>query len=332
LTEHIVALFETESAAAAAERDLEGAGIPTSVVRRYTPTEMEKLEPGSSAAGATETRHSSGGGFWAWLWGEDSDTATTRSAYSTDGNVYDRRARAGNTVLSVMLDDDSLIHQATAILDAHHPLEVDEHTHETEPTVITSGSTVPPETAGKTSLSPSGVDYSTSAVATPATGMGAPSSAAPPVTQESDSLPAGMPGSGRVAPVAPSATGDEVIPLAEEQLEVGKRTVDRGTTRVRRYVVEKPVEQNVTLHGERVTIERRRPVEGTAASGGAFEERTVEVRETEEVPVVGKTARVVEEVAIRKEATERAETVKDTVRREEVEVTGNGVPSQSPRP
>jgi uncharacterized protein (TIGR02271 family) len=101
---------------------------------------------------------------------------------------------------------------------------------------------------------------------------------------------------------------------------------------VQRYVVEKPVEQNVALHGERVTIERRHPVEDTAASGGAFEERTVEVRETEEVPVVGKTARVVEEVAIRKEATERTETVKDTVRREEVEVTGNNVPSQSPGP
>ena len=97
-----------------------------------------------------------------------------------------------------------------------------------------------------------------------------------------------------------------MIPLAEERLEVGKRTVDRGTTRVRRYVVEKPIEQNVTLHGERVTIERRHPVEGTAASGGAFEERTVEVRETEEVPVVGKTARVVKEVGIRKEATSEA--------------------------
>jgi uncharacterized protein (TIGR02271 family) len=96
-------------------------------------------------------------------------------------------------------------------------------------------------------------------------------------------------------------------------------------------VVEKPVEQDVTLRGERVTIERRRPVEGTAAAGGAFEERTVEVRETEEVPVVEKTARVAEEVAIRKEATERTETVKDTVRREEVEVTGNDVSSSARR-
>jgi uncharacterized protein (TIGR02271 family) len=330
LTEHIVALFRTESAAAAAERDLEGVGIPTSVMRRYTPAEMEKLEPESSVAGATETGHSSGGGFWAWLWGEDTDTATTRSAYSTDGDVYDRRARAGNTVLSVMLSDDSLIHQAVTILDAHHPLEIDEHTHETEPTSSTSGSFVQSETAGKTSLSSSGVDYSTSTVATPDAAMAAPSSAAP-VAQESDSLPAAMPGSGGVGSVAKSATGAEVIPLAEEQLEIGKRTVDRGTTRVRRYVVENPVEQNVTLHGERVTIERRHPVEATAASGGAFEERTVEVRETEEVPVVGKTARVVEEVAIRKEATERTETVKDTVRREEVEVTGNDVPARSPR-
>ena len=85
-------------------------------------------------------------------------------------------------------------------------------------------------------------------------------------------------------------------------------------------MVETPVERDVTLHGERVTIERRRPADATA-SGHAFEERTVEVRETEEVPVVEKTARVVEEVAIRKEETERTETVRDKVRREDVEVT-----------
>jgi uncharacterized protein (TIGR02271 family) len=127
----------------------------------------------------------------------------------------------------------------------------------------------------------------------------------------------------------PAGTGDEVIPLAEEQLEVGKRTVDHGTTRVRRYVIDRPVEQNATLHGERVTIERRHPVEGTAATGGAFEERTVEVRESEEVPVVEKTARVVEEVVIRKEATERTETIKDTVRHEEVDVTRVNGPAHS---
>ena len=114
--------------------------------------------------------------------------------------------------------------------------------------------------------------------------------------------------------------------LSEEQLQVGKRTVDRGTTRIRRYVVEKPVEEDVTLRSERVMVERRRPLETAAAPGpGAFEERVVEVRETAEEPVVAKTAQVVEEVVVGREATERTETVKDTVRREEIEVTKDGV-------
>ena len=111
------------------------------------------------------------------------------------------------------------------------------------------------------------------------------------------------------------------IPLAEEQLEVGKRTIDHGTTRVRRYVVEKPVEREVNLHGEKVTIERRRPTDTHAPGAGAFEERTVEVHETEEVPVTEKKARVAEEVVVHKEETDRTETVRDKVRREEVEVT-----------
>jgi uncharacterized protein (TIGR02271 family) len=114
----------------------------------------------------------------------------------------------------------------------------------------------------------------------------------------------------------------EVIPLAEEELQVGKRTVDRGTTKIRRYVVRKPVEESVTLRDETVSVERRRPV--TQGEAGvptdAFEERTVEVHQTAEEPVVNKTARVAEEVVVHKEVTERTETVRDDVRREEVEV------------
>jgi len=53
--------------------------------------------------------------------------------------------------------------------------------------------------------------------------------------------------------------------LAEEQLGIGKRTVDRGTTRIRRYVVEKPVEESVNPRTERVTVERRQPIEGATA-------------------------------------------------------------------
>ena len=123
---------------------------------------------------------------------------------------------------------------------------------------------------------------------------------------------------------AAAGIGEEVIPLSEELLEVEKRAVDRGTTRIRRYVVETPVEQNVTLHAERVTVERRTPIETGVPGSGAFEERVVEVRETAEEPVVAKTARVAEEVVVGREATERTETVRDTVRREEVEVSRDG--------
>ena len=115
---------------------------------------------------------------------------------------------------------------------------------------------------------------------------------------------------------------EEVIPLAEEELQVGKRTVDRGTTRIRRYVVRKPVEESVTLRDETVSVERRRPVTPGEAGvpAGAFEERTIEVHQTAEEPVVNKTARVVEEVVVRKDVTERTETVREDVRREEVDV------------
>lgn len=114
---------------------------------------------------------------------------------------------------------------------------------------------------------------------------------------------------------------DEVIPIVEEQVRVGKRVVGGGTVRVRSYVVERPVEEQVTLREERIEVERH-PVDRAAGTlpEDAFRERTIEVSATSEEAVVSKEARVVEEVGVRKEATERTETVRDTVRRTEVEV------------
>jgi len=287
MTEHLVAVFDTENAADAAARELENAGISTSAIRRYRPDQKEGAATGTSLGRTSETTSASGGGFWAWLLGEEPAAERTRSAYSRDEEWYHRRTHAGNAVLSVMIHDESRIHQAVTILEAHHPVEIEESTDE-EATGSTAGSV-----AQVTAPSPA-----------PTMGSGHPT------------------GAGEAMPESASAASgsEEVIPIAEESIEVGKRTVDRGTARVRRYVVEKPVEREVTLHGERVTVERRRPLD-TAVAGNAFEERTVEVRETEEVPISEKTARVVEEVAVRKEETERTETVRDTVRRDEVEVT-----------
>jgi len=115
--------------------------------------------------------------------------------------------------------------------------------------------------------------------------------------------------------------GEERIPIVEERLRVGKREVGHGRVRIRSYVVETPVHGQVTLHEERVNVERRpvdRPL--TGADEALFQNRVIEATETAEEAVVAKEARVVEEVALRKTAEERTETVRDTVRRTEVEV------------
>jgi len=113
------------------------------------------------------------------------------------------------------------------------------------------------------------------------------------------------------------------VPVVEEQLKVGKREVETsGGVRVRTDIEEKPVEAQVNLREEHVRVERR-PVDRPATQADmnqAQHGRTIEVREKSEQPVVQKEARVVEEVVVGKEATQRTETVRDTVRRTDVDV------------
>jgi uncharacterized protein (TIGR02271 family) len=111
------------------------------------------------------------------------------------------------------------------------------------------------------------------------------------------------------------------LPIVEEELQVGKRTVQRGGVRIFTRVEEEPVEESVRLRSERATVERTptdRPA--TAADLQAMREGVIEVRETAEEPVVAKRARVKEEVRVGKQVEERSETVRDTVRHTEVEV------------
>jgi uncharacterized protein (TIGR02271 family) len=127
-----------------------------------------------------------------------------------------------------------------------------------------------------------------------------------------------------------SSQAEEVIPLAEETLIVGKQTVTSGTTTVRRVVVETPVEQQVSLYDEKVVVERRKPVTD-AATGETLTELTIEMIATSEVPVVGKSVKVREEVVVRRERTSRVETVRDTVRRDEIEIEQSGEIERSGR-
>lgn len=115
--------------------------------------------------------------------------------------------------------------------------------------------------------------------------------------------------------------GTQAIPVIEENLQVGKRVVETGGVRVRSRIIERPVEENLRLRQERVHVQRtpvNRPVSDADLTG--FKEGEIELTEHTEVPVVSKEARVVEEVTLGKEVQEREETIRDTVRRTDVEV------------
>ena len=125
--------------------------------------------------------------------------------------------------------------------------------------------------------------------------------------------------------VQTATRGETVIPVVEEDVKIGKRTVERETVRVYRHVTERPIEEHMRLRQERIRVERRpvnRPLNTVPRE--AFKEETIELREMAEEPVVEKRARVVEEVAIGKEVETRDATVRDKVRRTDVDVERTG--------
>ncbi|MGK3143651.1 YsnF/AvaK domain-containing protein [Pantoea sp. C2G6] len=195
--------------------------------------------------------------------------------------VYEDAMQTGGVVLSLRADEDQLP-RALGILDAHEEL--------------TERSAARPDEATADGLneSDSGSPYETT-----------------PLDQE------------RMA-ARTALTGDEsdedVLRLAEERLEVGKRLVSEGSTRVRRYTVTEPVSENVSLREQHAEIFRRPVTESGAPGEVDWSERTVEVEESHEQPVVNKTAQIIEEVVLRKEASDRVETINDSVRRQEVDI------------
>ncbi len=112
----------------------------------------------------------------------------------------------------------------------------------------------------------------------------------------------------------------EAIPVVEETLRVGKRETAHGRVRIRSYVVETPVEEQVTLRRETVEVERRAVDRPVTDADRLFQDRVIEATESEEEAVIAKEARVTGEVVVRKDSDTRTETVRDTVRRTEVEV------------
>ncbi len=127
-------------------------------------------------------------------------------------------------------------------------------------------------------------------------------------------------GTGYADEYATKGTGEQVIPIVQEELEVGKRQVNRGGVRVYSHMVETPVSENISLHNERVVVERR-PV-NRAATEADFNTGSgvVEMTAMGEEAVVGKSSRVVEEVSVGKVGSDRTEQINDSVRHTEVDV------------
>ena len=157
----------------------------------------------------------------------------------------------------------------------------------------------------------------------------APLPPARPQAATSEFEPRPEPASPAPAPAAvsepePTVEDEQHVPIVEEELRIGKRSVLRGGARVHSYVEEVPVVQDVELLEEQTHVERRpvnrRLSEEEIAASGVLQDRVVEITQMREEAVLSKEAYVREELVVKKTVEKRIEQVRDTVRRTAVEV------------
>jgi uncharacterized protein (TIGR02271 family) len=124
----------------------------------------------------------------------------------------------------------------------------------------------------------------------------------------------------RLAATTQVADDSEIrIPVMEEELTATVRPAEAGAARIEKRVVEEDRVLEVPVTDEQIRVERRivdRPVGANETQ--AFEEIVIEVPLTREQVELQKQARVAEEIVVSKEAVQRTEQVRGTVRREEV--------------
>jgi uncharacterized protein (TIGR02271 family) len=131
-------------------------------------------------------------------------------------------------------------------------------------------------------------------------------------------------------------TGRETIdvPVVEEELDVTKREVERGSVHVHKDVVEDTKRVDVPVREETVRVERHAGAgdDRDTLSDHTFEEEDIEIPLRGEEVEVSKRARVREHVHIDKDVREREEGVTGTVRREKVFVEGEETLDDDRRP
>jgi len=114
------------------------------------------------------------------------------------------------------------------------------------------------------------------------------------------------------------------IPLSEEDVKIGKRSVEAGGVRLRKIIRSETVNQPVELQREEVIIERVPGGAGETGTAEAFSQQEVYIPLRREEPVVQKESRIREEVRARKESHVERQNVSEQVRREDVEVEKEG--------
>lgn len=286
------ALYDQRDDAMSAVDDLVAMGIPRDDI-----TMVARSEPGEAAGGAAREQP----GIW--------DAISNLFVSDEDKRVYQEGVDHGGATVIAKVDE-SQMDRAIDVLERHNPVDLDERERAAR------------REAAESPYRPGAAGLGEPAGAVPTT-AGAPAPAVPA---------AGARPAGPEAEARAGVTGEEeVIPLAREELHVGKREV-RGRVAVHTHVVEEPVSEDIALRDERVTVERT-PVDRPARELGeqAFQERIVEAEERHEEPVVSKEARVTEELHLRKEKGEHVEHIEDTVRHVEADVEEEHTPPQRTR-
>ncbi len=309
MTNTVIAVYDNFAQAQSAMKQLLSSGFTSSQVHLRPSEDSQSGRTaalqalGQSDAGSTGSQEKSGSlrGFFRELFGGHA------SEEQSHGTHYEEAVRRGSFVLAVDATDEQERDVATSVMEQFQPVDIDERAQQWRArgwtgTEQTAGVMSDEELAQERSL------HSTAAGAAPMAASAAGTAAATTTTDKQ-----------QVA-----------IPVVEEELQVGKRAVQRGGVRVYQRVIETPVQESIGLREEHVTVERHAVDQpATAADLASLREGTIEVREMAEEAVVSKTARVVEEVVLGKEVTEKESTISDTVRRTDIEVEQIDTPTRT---
>ncbi|WP_334188408.1 YsnF/AvaK domain-containing protein [Noviherbaspirillum sp.] len=289
----VVGVFDSYAQAQSAMNELIASGFSRTDVQ-LNPDQ----ETSASSTTTTDNTSDSGGigGFFRSLFGMDDQVG--------DRDTYAEAVRRGSCVLTVNADNDEQRDRAIDIMNRYDPVDLDERSTHWRNSGWTGYDASAPRLTDDEIVQERS-RYSTTGT-TGTTGITGTTGATSTAANLTDTT---------------RTEGSQTIPVIQEELAVGKRQVQRGGVRVYQRVRETPVTESVQLRDETIHVERHKVDQpASQADLAAFKEGAIELRETDEEAVVGKSARVVEEVVVGKDVTQRTEQIQDTVRRTDVEV------------